>query len=604
MDEATMQHADSVQQMFASLAAMMHEQQQFMAQTAELQRQMAATLQQQQQQQSVSQQQQPPSPEPSPQDTREYRAEGITMPKFSGTKDDDVADYLFSAKLYFESKNIKYGVDSPQQRPLSLLVANLKGPAAAWYREYVSHDGNFLHSVTQFEELLTSEFTTPDRQEHLRDQLLRLRQNNFTCLEDYVSAFRHIICKVEDMSDIDKVMHFQKGLVVEIRQEVKLRQFRNTTDAISFALMYDRTHQSVQHVEEPTPMEIGSSRFVSRDECLRSNLCFYCKEPGHRLATCTKRPARNNPRGPSRPPPGRGSFRANQGLFRRIVDDDDVSEEDGDDYADNRDDHVEVIDSLQLNMVSVGAESSSNRELLRFEGTMNGQAVRVLIDSGAERNIVRPGLAQHYIEPTKVTAERFDGTTTPARTAQQCLETINFAGRDFNGVSLIEWEVSTNQDIILGLPWLVQFNPIIDWQIGVMRFPNQRVVHDFSSLNDSLQVSGPAVTSVEVKPECLQYPLPQHLRQQLDDSVKAGYFSMPLGPRSITTLGCQPLSRIFDNGSDDDTDASLCVLSAAEFETKVKAEAYAELYQVTVKTSPKVKTVPLQLQAVLEECDP
>ncbi|EGZ09271.1 hypothetical protein PHYSODRAFT_375314, partial [Phytophthora sojae] len=95
-----------------------------------------------------------------------------------------------------------------------------------------------------------------------------------------------IIYKVEEMSDIDKVMHFQKGLVVEIKQEVKLRQFRNTTDAISFALMYDRTHASPHHVEEPTPMEIGSSRFVSREECLRSNLCFYCKEPGHRLATC------------------------------------------------------------------------------------------------------------------------------------------------------------------------------------------------------------------------------------------------------------------------------------------------------------------------------
>ncbi|EGZ09026.1 hypothetical protein PHYSODRAFT_386631, partial [Phytophthora sojae] len=302
------------------------------------------------------------------------------MPKFSGTKDDDVADYLFSAKLYFESKNIKYGADSPQQRPLSLLVANLKGPAAAWYREY----------------------------------LLLLRQNNFTCLEDYVSAFRHIICKVEEMSDIDKVMHFQKGLVVEIKQEVKLRQFRNTTDAISFALMYDRTHalgsrrtNSSHHVEEPTPLEIGSSRFVSREECLRSNLCFYCKEPGHRLATCPKRPARNNPRGSSH----------------------------------NRDDHVEVINSLQLNMVSLDAKLLPNRELLRFEGAMSGQAVQVLIDSGAERNIVRPGIAQHYVEATKVTVERFDGTTTPARTAQQCLETVCFDGRVFNDVSLIEWEV-------------------------------------------------------------------------------------------------------------------------------------------------------------------
>ncbi|EGZ09270.1 hypothetical protein PHYSODRAFT_339622, partial [Phytophthora sojae] len=196
MDEAAMQHADSVQQMFVSLAAMMREQQQFMAQTAELQRQMAATLQQQRQQQSTSQQQQPSVAD------WHHHAEVLRH------KDDDVADYLFSAKLYFESKNIKYGADSPQQRPLSLL----------------------------FEELLTSEFTTPVRQEHLRDQLLRLRQNNFTCLEDYVSAFRHIIYKVEEMSDIDKVMHFQKGLVVEIKQEVKLRQFRNTTDAISFAL--------------------------------------------------------------------------------------------------------------------------------------------------------------------------------------------------------------------------------------------------------------------------------------------------------------------------------------------------------------------------------
>lgn len=160
-------------------------------------------------------------------------------------------------------------------------------------------------------------FTAPDKQEHLRDKLLSLRQFNVACLEDYVSSFRNIICKVEDMSDIDKVMHFQKGLSVEIRQEVKLRQFRNTTDAISFALMYDRTHsvgarrhgKDLTHVparqpprtsvEEPTPMEIGSSWFVSRDECMRNSLCFYCKEPGHRLSSCPKRQGRNASRGPS-----------------------------------------------------------------------------------------------------------------------------------------------------------------------------------------------------------------------------------------------------------------------------------------------------------------
>ncbi|GMF28719.1 unnamed protein product [Phytophthora fragariaefolia] len=242
---------------------MMREQQQFMAQSAELQRQIAAALQQQQQQHPI------PAPQP---ETREFRAEGISMPKFGGKKDED-------------------------QRPLSLLVASLQGPAAAWYREYVSHDGNVVHSVAHLGELLSNEFTAPDRQ-HLRDQLLRLKQSNIPCLEDSVSTFRGIICKVEDISDIDKVMYFQKGLVTEIQQEVKLRQFRSTTEVVSFALRYERTHRvsrgqgrnqtptSSTAVDGPTPMEIGNSRMISREECMRRNLCLDCKELGHRLAQC------------------------------------------------------------------------------------------------------------------------------------------------------------------------------------------------------------------------------------------------------------------------------------------------------------------------------
>ncbi|GMF42018.1 unnamed protein product [Phytophthora fragariaefolia] len=450
MDEQALQHGDSLQQMFASLAAMVHEQQQqFMAQTAELQHKMVATLQQQQQA-PAPQQPQHQSSEAQALATREYPAEGITMPKFSGTKEDDVGGYMFSAKLYFESKNI-------------------------------------------------NEFTAPDRQELLRDQLLRLRQKNFSCLEDYAAAFRAIIGKVEDMSDIDKVMHFQKVMLTEGKQEVKLRQFRTTTEAISFALMYDRTHgvssrhhgrpglQSVQRrsyrsypqprqrmEEQPTPMEIGNARFVSREECMRRNLCFYCKEPSHRLVECHKRQARNNARGSSRPPQGCTSFRANQSSFRRVVDYEDGSDDDEDDFVEDSDAHVEVLDSLQLNMVSVNGEVCPNVSL---------------------------------------TAERFDGTTTPARMAQRCCETLSFDGRSFKDVSLIEWEVSENQDVILSHPWLVQFNPIINWQTGVMRFPIPRLMQDLRSLNDSLEVAAPTVASTEVTSDFLQHPLPANLGQ-------------------------------------------------------------------------------------------
>ncbi|KAE8960482.1 hypothetical protein PF011_g30075 [Phytophthora fragariae] len=77
---------------------------------------------------------------------------------------------------------------------------------------------------------------------------------------------------------------------------------------------------------------------------------------------------------------------------------------------------------------------------------------------------------------------------------------------------------------------------------------------------------------------------------------------MPLGPSSLAALEHQTLPRIFDDEGDDGTDASpLRGLADAEFEKKVNADEYVELYHVTVKTSPKVKSVPLQLQAVLEE---
>ncbi|GMF23065.1 unnamed protein product [Phytophthora lilii] len=584
MDEATMQQMGPAQQLFASINAMMREQQQFLAQTAELQRQMAATLQQQQQ----------PAVQPqgtSELDNREYRAEGIKMPTFAGTKEDDVDDYMFSAKLYFESKNIKYEGTALQQRPLSLLVANLKGPAAVWYREYVSHDGNFLQSVTQFEELLTAEFTAPDRQEHLRDQLLRLRQKNFSCLEDYVSAFRGIICKVQDMSAIDQVMHFQKGLLVEIRQEVKLRQFRNTTEAISFALMYDRTHNVGSHGQNK---EQASRRIKDSAASIIHRLQSK-NQRRWRLAAldCRKRQTRSTSRGPARPAVGQSSFRTNQSSFRRVVEDDDAEEEE-------EDDTVELLQSMQLNMVAVQNPSTEARGLLRVNGLMNGQSIRILIDSGAERNIVRPGLAQHFVDAAKVIAERFDGTTTPARTALRCVETLRFADQVFAEVPLIEWEVSVNQDVILGHPWLVQFNPSIDWHTGVMRFREQRKVVDYRAINHSHPVKQPVEVPV-VSPEFLQHPMPQDLRQQLNEHVEAGYFHMPLGPSSMFALRCTPPSQVVGKKNDDDEYASLCVLSAEKFESKVKAREYVELFHVTVKTSPKVKTVARELQPVLKE---
>lgn len=215
---------------------------------------------------------------------------------------------------------------------------------------------------------------------------------------------------------------------------------------------------------------------------------------------------------------------------------------------------------------------------------------------------MRPGLARHFVDAAKVTAERFDGTTTPSRVAQRCLEILTFGGHDFENVSLIEWEVSANQDVILGHPWLVQFNPSINWQTGEVLFREQRTVRDYRSLNASVQTSEPSIGAVQVQPEFLQHPLPATLRQQLDAHVKAGYFHMPLGPSASPSVVDQAVARAHNKETaTGSADVALLAVSAAHFEQNVQAHEYAELYHVSVKTSPKVKRVPPQLQEVLDQ---
>ncbi|OWZ12813.1 LOW QUALITY PROTEIN: Retroelement pol Polyprotein [Phytophthora megakarya] len=361
-------------------------------------------------------------------------------------------------------------------------------------------------------------------------------------------------------SYIDKVMDFQTGLVTDIRQEIMLRRFRNTTNVIALmyapihsvgtrgkssgqisqgALVQRRVQQQQTYVDEPVPMEKnGSPCFVSRKECLHNNLCFYCKELGHQLAGCRKRQSRNHPRDPSL---GQ-TFRTHQSSFRRVMEEDVDAEDD-----------EEVLDSMQLNMVSMETTTTPARGLLRFDGIMNSQSIRVLIESGAERNFVRPGLGQHHTDAAKVPAE--------LRIAEQCCEILSFADRDFSGVTLIEWDVSANQYVILGIPCLLQFNPIINCQTGVMQFPTQRwkwSLIRFSIFYHRCYGSNVIITS------------------------RQGTSTRRWGPVRSARNTTHCVNYRYHN-------------------LQRRSEEYPELYHVTVKTSPTLKTILHPLRGVLSE---
>ena len=256
----------------------------------------------------------------------EARVEGLSMPQFHGRMGESVELYFDQVVQYLQAKNIDYQDPSQNTRILAMVASNLKHNAHAWYRIHKES----ITDVTGLIDGLTQEFVPPDLQERLRDQLYSLHQRKCPSLEDYISRFRNAIMQVKDMSELDKITYFVRGLVSPTKEEVQYRRCQTVSEAISVALEYDRSHSSYsgfrgrqmnrhQHDTRnqyrpqqsyapsrrfvprhesrrdnmPEPMEIDSGRVSTFRPAVNKKTCAYCKKLGHSIDECYKKKNRD-----------------------------------------------------------------------------------------------------------------------------------------------------------------------------------------------------------------------------------------------------------------------------------------------------------------------
>ncbi|GMF54451.1 unnamed protein product [Phytophthora fragariaefolia] len=132
----------------------------------------------------------------------------------------------------------------------------------------------------------------------------------------------------EHMRAMDQVDRICDGLKSETRKEVMYLRCSTLAEAISAAQAFERTHfqssdrnrasnnsrnQGNSHraaMDGPTPMDVSAvdSRSISKEQCRRQNLCYYCKGSGHRIGQCPYRK------------PGRGQQQQGNESARRIFD--------------------------------------------------------------------------------------------------------------------------------------------------------------------------------------------------------------------------------------------------------------------------------------------
>ncbi|KAJ0392179.1 hypothetical protein P43SY_011886 [Pythium insidiosum] len=209
---------------------------------------------------------------------------------------------MFRAKLFLRGKNIDYTRPDYQDRVVATLAGNLRDGAASWYHTRVEIDQDPIHDIDEFERALWDEFIPSDQQQRLRATLRACKQTG--SVEDYVARFRQVIAQIRDMSQIDKIDHFVTGLKPETQKEVSYLSCLTLKQAIAAAQAYERSHftdtatrrSRPPRVPEPEPMDISQvSARPPNEMCRRQGRCFYCREPGHRIAQCPKKRQGNGP---------------------------------------------------------------------------------------------------------------------------------------------------------------------------------------------------------------------------------------------------------------------------------------------------------------------
>jgi hypothetical protein len=113
-----------------------------------------------------------------------------------------------------------------------------------------------------------------------------------------------------------------------------------------------------------------------------------------------------------------------------------------------------------------------------FNGLLQGNTVRIMLDSGSNRNYASPHIGQKLKSWNKTKTNPYplnmaDGT--PISYADGWIRNeLRAVSLDIQGhVESIDLDImQTKYDVVLGLAWLSTHNPSIDWKARVLEFPN------------------------------------------------------------------------------------------------------------------------------------
>ena len=265
----------------------------------------------------------------------------------------------------------------------------------------------------------------------------------FPTADKFIGAFVELAGQVADASEGERIQRFLEALEPAARDRLVVDPPATLNAAIQRVLTLDhlqpRQHHNFAPQAGPVPMDLGYVQRQrgypeqrerqrmspeERERCVKENLCFYCKRPGHGARACPNK--RKNfsyvsPPSSSSPLP------------------------------------VNELHHIAVPPTSTIGSFTTIAVCLHDSPTLH----EALIDSGASHCFLSPVIVNQlglHPTPTRHTLRLADGTThyRVPRCAVMLKVGDKQAETEFFVVPLV-------RPVILGQTWLRQWNPLIDW---------------------------------------------------------------------------------------------------------------------------------------------